>query len=158
MLALFSLHIHPLSIWILIHIKWFYLLAVVHADSWFLYCCCFLCSNAASMFMGSWSADTINADCCGIQFDTNITFLSPSHSTHFLFLIPFIVDVSATSSIRQLHQHLSNLLYLCKRIHSYSNFDFPLGILCGCCYTYFHQDKVSTLIDTTYPKFARFVC
>ena len=74
-------------------------LVVVYADSWFLYCCCFLCSNAASMFMGSWSADTINADCCRIQFDTNITFLSPSHSTHFLFLVPFVVDVSATSSI-----------------------------------------------------------
>lgn len=117
----------------------------LHADSWLLHCCYIFCSNATSTCMGAWSSYTFDDNSCRIQFENAIAISSPSCSTHFDFLVAFLANIPAISSSCKLHHSLNNLLFVCKWVHYHCNFDFTIGLLCGCCCTCFHQDTVRKL-------------
>lgn len=121
-----------------------------NADHWFLLCCCVFRSDAASKFMGAWSANTFNAGSCRIKFENAIAISLPSHFAHSYCLVLFLLKFSAFSSSHKLLNHLDSLLFICKWVCNHVDIGLPIGLLCGCQYTCSHQDTVSALSLSVY--------
>lgn len=127
-----------------------YVMHYFFADSWFLYCCYFLRTDAASTSMESWFSCPFNVDSCRVQLENTIPILLFGHCTYFTIFVSFTCNFSTITSFGYLHHSVSALLFVCKCYCCYCDFGIPADILRDGGCASFHQDQVRLLLHCTF--------